>query len=181
MTQKEEALKKLEELKLEFHQKSRELEEIIKKEESGDVVWKPAKDSDIYFIDVSGAIESDVYNKSYDFQYTLGDIYSSYEEAKNARDARIILTDLQRMADEANGKKIRANNANSGLYYIVYRRNSILTRAFVTIMCDSKGLFIGLTYGIGFKTKESAQQTLDTLVLKYGEDKVMMAFSGVWR
>lgn len=177
MTQinKEQAMKELEELKKEFDERTKKLEEIINKKE--DAVWKPKKEEQCYFINSCGdvkvttwvgcSIDNDCYN--------MGNCYKTKQEAEDARDAQIILTDLQRMADEANGGRLRGAEYGQDVY-ILFNHHSMRhiswTRTdnmVIKNMCPC------------FKRQKEVIKAQDTLISKYGEDKVKMALSGVWR
>ena len=108
-TNKEQATKELEKLRKEFDERTKKLEEIINQAEKESIIYKPGICELYYFVDCDGVILRDNWF-DYDTdneKYNMGNCYKTEQEAIDARDARIILTRLQRLADEMNGEKLR--------------------------------------------------------------------------
>lgn len=153
------------------------LKEIIEKPES--VVWKPKNGESYYYYHyngVSSSLWSDI-TIADSGMYEIGNCYQTKEQAENARDAQIILTRLQRLADEANGGRLKGRDWEGINRYSPYY--NYMDDCFKTTTDPFNVPAVAL--GTPFKTKKSAQQALDTLIVEYGEDKIRMALSGSWR
>lgn len=174
-TNKEQAMKELEQLKKEFDERTKKLEEIINQKES--VVWKPKEFNTYLYINSVGEISYDTWTNygADENRYNIGNCYKTDQEARDARDAQIILTRLQRLADEMNGKKMRHMDWDGKHVYVlsVGRPENIL------VVQETNWAVINTNPC--FPTRESALKAKDVLIQKYGEDKVKMALSGVWR
>lgn len=167
---RQEMMKRLEVIE----EEARKIREELEEPES--VVWKPKDNDTCFLIGVTGGI----YKNYDDFEfngrvYAMGNCYRTEQEATDARDAKIILTDLQRMADEANGARMRYLDWNGLSPFILFVGNGYT----IEIMDIADYPTINTT--ACFKTRESAEKALATLVEKYTEERVKMALSGVWR
>lgn len=161
-------LKKLEE-------QVKKIREKLDKPES--VAWKPEINESYYYVCLDGDIGCAVWDGgSFDEGiYAVSNCYRTEQEAINARDAKIILTHLQRMADEANGERLRGNDWKKYNAHGIFIQNgggfgiSVYTISAIInfIPC--------------FKTWESAKNALDALVEKYTEERVEMALGGTWQ
>lgn len=173
-TNKEQAMKELEQLKKEFDERTKKLEEIINQKES--VVWKPKEFNTYLYINSVGEISYDTWTNygADENRYNIGNCYKTDQEARDARDAQIILTRLQRLADEMNGEKLRYMDWEKKEVYI----SVVGCLGLITIRTRQ---WSEICTNACFKTEESAQKALDIVVKNFGTDKVKMALSGVWR
>ena len=173
-TNKEKAMKELEELKKEFDERTRKLEEIINQKES--VAWQPQNGDTFYSIHTFSEIQHQVWDgDEYDRgAYNIGNCYKTEQEATDVRDARIILTRLQRLADEMNGEKLRNRDWQNREAYII----GMGWVKFVIVKAKNWGDIHNNTC---FKSSDFAQKALNMVLKEFGEDKVKIALSGVWR
>lgn len=149
-----------------------------KLEKPESVVWKPVYNEIYYFIEHNGEIGAVVWkdDKLDEERYTYGNCYYIGQEAIDARDTKIILTDLQRMADEANEKRMRCTDwVDTPAYGVCFWLKT--SKLGVDALLFSKEIGNNAC----FKTVESAIKALGILIEKYTEERVKMALSGVWR
>lgn len=171
---KEQAIEELEKLRKEFDVRTKALEAIINQK---DVMWKP-KYRDIYYYHMPLGIKWCYWtcHNHDEYRYAVGNCYQTEQKAINARDAIIILTEMQHMADEANGRRLRHTDWQEVDSYAILNdwasQQLSVSCTSSTIVCDTYPCFL---------TKKSAEKTKDILISKYGEDKVKMALSGTWK
>lgn len=169
---REELVKELEKLEGQV----KEIREKLDKPES--VVWKPEIDENYYYVCLDGHIDCAAWDGgSFDEGiYAVSNCYRTEQEAIDARDAKIILTDLQRMADEANGERLREYDE-----WKKYTAHGIFIQSDGSFDISIYTISAIISFVPCFKTKESARGALNALIEKYTEERVKMALSGAWR
>ncbi|WP_298751958.1 hypothetical protein [uncultured Arcobacter sp.] len=158
----------------ELRAEAEKLKVIIDAPES--VVWKPIGGEECFRIDDTGKIVRISYTlRHHEASYLRGRIKRTCEEAQRFADSELIMCELQRKADEANGEVLRGKDWRG------YRHCSISLGNNDAFNITHSCLWVVMHSCAGFKNHKDAQQALDELIEKYGKDKVKTALSGVWK
>lgn len=162
----------IEELKQKIEALEKEVEQEVArlKAEKESKVWKPKKGETFYYIKGRGKIENKIWGKYdpyYNSRFRMGNVYKTLEECRFAKEKQIVLTELQRYADEHNEWAIDWEEHNFK-YKIQYSYNTRSLHIEGT-MCVKE---IGQVY---FTSKEVILQA----IAKIGEERIKKYLFGI--